>query len=241
MKKLSALIALLLCVTVGGVYATWTYVSDSADVYDASKEILVELEDATTTGAAGTFTITSNLALKIDQKEYAEGEVNRHEAVLKYYSTDSQPLHLTVVFTPSVNASEDVHNNAVPAELYFTTTTDMNYPADETGKHNETGEYKDIFVFSNKADGKFAGKPGTPDFDEEKDIDWVKQDDGTFKVIYDAATLEQMIKLNTEETPIILDTKDDYDHFVADHLTGNISVHVTDGTVQTGGTTGDQG
>ena len=55
MKKLSTLIALLLCVTVGGVYATWTYTSDAVDIMDVTKEAVIELENATTSGAAGTF------------------------------------------------------------------------------------------------------------------------------------------------------------------------------------------
>lgn len=232
MKKLSVLIALLMCVTISGVYATWTYISESTDIYDASKEVLVELEDATTTGAAGTFTITSNLGLLIDQKDYA-GQPNLHEAELEYYSTDGKAISLTVTFTPSVNAGDDIRQHAVPAELYFTTTTTMEYLADASGKLNQTsGVAKDIFVFSNPSDGKFAGDPtDTENFDEAKDVDWVDQGNGTFAVSYNEAQLKEMIKLNT---PIILDTKADYDHFLAHHLTGNISVHVTDGTVQSG-------
>ena len=238
MKKLSILIALLLCVTISGVYATWTYVNESTDIFDVSKEILVELEDATTDGAAGTFSITTNLGLLIDQKEYGVGEKNLHEAELEYYSTDGKTISMTVTFTPSLNAGEDIRTNAVPAELYFTTTTDMTYYADDSGKliGKESGvEPKDIFIFSNKADGKFAGDPNSENFDEDKDIDWVKQDDGTFSVTYTLDDLKEMIKLNT---PIILDTKADYNHFASEHLQGTISVHVTDGTLQSGAAQG---
>ena len=48
MKKLSLLIALLICVTIGGVYATWTYTSASADIVDGTKEVVIELAGATT-------------------------------------------------------------------------------------------------------------------------------------------------------------------------------------------------
>ena len=222
MKRLSVLVALLLCVTISGVYATWTYVNNSTDIYDASKEILVELEDATTDGAAGTFSITTNLGLKIDQKEYGVGEKNLHEAELEYYSTNSDPIYLTVTFTPSLNASEDIRSNGVLAELYFTTTTDMSYYADASGKlvGPESGTLKKIFSFSNFSDNEF-----------NENIDWTKNDTGTFSVTYNESQLQNMIKLNGD---LILDTKADYDHFASEHLQGTISVHVTDGKVQTG-------
>ena len=222
MKKLSVLIALLLCVTISGVYATWTYVNTSTDIYDASKEVLVELEDATTDGAAGTFSITTNLGLKIDQKEYGPEEKNLHEAELEYYSTNSEPIYLTVTFTPSLNASEDIRNNGVPAELYFTTTTEMSYYADDNGKlvGPENGTSKKIFSFSNPSNNVF-----------NENIDWNKNVDGTFSVTYTECDLRSMITLNGD---IILDTKADYDHFATEHLQGTISVHVTDGKVQTG-------
>ncbi len=215
MKKLSALIALLLCVTVGGVYATWYYVSDSADIVDANRETAVQLENATTTGAAGSFTIESNLRLLIDQKEYGTG-VNKHEAELELVSTDGNPVYLKVTFTPSANASEDVHENAVPAELYFTTSTEMQYKADGDGKLDQSGTLKDIFLLDGK-DKDFAG-----------DITWKKEDNGTFTASYTADDLAGMIALNGT---IILDTKADYDHFRSNHLTGSIIANVTDGQV----------
>lgn len=216
MKKLSALIALLLCVTVGGVYATWYYVSDSADIVDVNRETAVQLENATTTGAAGSFTIESNLRLVIDQKEYGSA-TNKHEAELKFTSTDGNPVYLKVIFTPSANASESVHEVAVPAELYFTTSTAMQYKADSDGKLDQTnGTLKDIFLLDEKA-ATFIG-----------DISWVKMSDGTFTAEYGEEELADMIALNGT---IILDTKTDYDHFRTHHLTGSIIANVTDGQV----------
>lgn len=214
MKKLSVLIALLLCVTISGVYATWYYVSDSADIVDVNRETAVQLESATTTGAAGSFTIESNLRLVIDQQVYGSG-INKHEAVLNFISTDSNPVYLRVTFTPSSNASEIVHEEAVPAELYFTTSTAMQYKADNDGKlDQENGMLKDIFLLDGKAT-TFAG-----------DIDWEKAGNGTFTAEYSAEELAEMIALNGT---IILDTKSDYDHFRTHHLIGSIIANVTDG------------
>ncbi|MBQ4097781.1 MAG: hypothetical protein IJC72_00590 [Clostridia bacterium] len=66
MKKFSALIALFLCVTIGGVYATWTY-AGSDDITDALYEAKVTVTDAAYSGANGTFKVESNLVLEIDQ------------------------------------------------------------------------------------------------------------------------------------------------------------------------------
>ena len=49
MKKLSVLIAMILCVTIGGVYATWTYAGQK--VSDASYESVLRLTDAVEEGA----------------------------------------------------------------------------------------------------------------------------------------------------------------------------------------------
>ena len=233
MKKLSVLIALMLCITIGGVYATWTYTSTSADIVDATKEVVVELEDATTTGAAGTFTVITNLALKIDQITEDDGSTD-HKAQLVYGSADGEAIKLVVTFVPSVNASKDVKDFAVPAELYFTTTTIMEYPADAEGRFDAEGTTKPIFKFSNPSNGVFEGDPAE---NPGKAIAWTKQADGSFTAEYDLDELKEMIQLNGD---IFLDTKAAYDAF-AGMLSGNIAVHVTDGTVQNSSGSGDQG
>ncbi|MBQ2819901.1 MAG: hypothetical protein IJF14_05945 [Clostridia bacterium] len=233
MKKLSLLIALLICVTIGGVYATWTYTSASADIVDGTKEVVIELAGATTTGAAGEFTVTSNLKLTLDQITLSNGSTN-HEAQLVYGTTDSSPMNITITFTPSGNASDEVKNNGVRAELYFSTTTDMNYPHDGNGKFQSgSGTMKDILAFSNEANGTFEGDPNN--IAHTHAVKWTKQPDGTFTATYTEAQIKEMIKLNGQ---MFLDTKADYDAFTS-YLTGNIVVHVTDGTVQnSGGSTG---
>ena len=66
MKKLSVLIALMLCVTIGGVYATWSY-AGTDDIADAFAEAKVTIADVELKGANGTYKIESNLVLTVDQ------------------------------------------------------------------------------------------------------------------------------------------------------------------------------
>ena len=212
MKKLSLLISLLMCVTIGGVYAVWTYAGTN-DIADGFAEAKVTIADAELTGANGTYAITSNLVLTVDQAN------EQHEAKLVFASNNSDPIYLTVTFTPSANAPQTIKDNAVPSELYFTTSTEMQYKMDSDGNYSETGTAKDIFVFSNVADG-----------DLDVNITWTEQSDGTFTYTLDKAQLETMIKLNDADKKFVLDTKAEHDAFRA-ALSGNIVARVTDGIV----------
>ncbi|MBR5280315.1 MAG: hypothetical protein IKU26_05045, partial [Clostridia bacterium] len=227
----SILIALMLCLTLGGVYATWTFTNDAADIVDVKNETLVALTNATVSGAEGTFTINSNLVLSIDQK--APGD---HEAVLLYNPmVEGDDIYLTITFTPAINASSDVKKDAVDAELYFSTTTTMECYVDATGHFvvpadpenlDEGVVLKEIFVFGNKTDGAFT-----------KNVTWSKDETtGVFSATYDLDDIKSMIQLNGK---IILDTKADYDAFSA-LLNGNIVANLTDGTVN-GTAGGEQG
>lgn len=209
MKKLSALIALMLCITIGGVYATWSYAgtNDIADVLNESK---ITIADVELTGANGVYTIESNLVLLVDQAN------EQHEAKLVFNSNDSNPIYLKITFKPAVNAPQDVKNNAVPSELYFGTTTPMQYKMDQDGNYNENGTATDILKFKNVSNDAL-----------DVNIDWVKQGDGTFTYELDKSDLEEQIQLNKT---FVLDLKSEHDAF-REALNGNIIARVTDGTV----------
>ena len=199
MRKLSLLMALLLCVTVGGVYATWTYYDTTADVFDASAEIKVELADVSSSGASGSYSMSTNLALVIDQKD------DEHNAELKFVSNNGEAIHLTLVFKPSDKASATIKQDGIPTELYWTTTTEMAY------------EGTPIFTFSNPSNGIFA-----------ENVTWTQSTDEHGDVIlvatYDETALKSMITLNDFK----LDEKTKYDAFKA-CLNGNIVANITDG------------
>ncbi len=210
MKKLNVFIALLLCLTVSGVFAVWTY-SGSVDIIDQNKEVFVELTDAVDAGADGTFTMDYNFTLAIDQAN------DDHLAKLVFVTTDGADPYLTISFKPSEGATGDIKNNGVPAELYFKPSTEMQVPLDSNGHYDASGTLTDIFAFSNESDGDFA-----------PNVDWgTKNGDGLFVVTYDAEDLAEMIKLNTD---IYLDAKPDHTAFRS-HLNGNIVMCLTNGVV----------
>ena len=205
MKKLSLLIALFMCLTIGGVYATWSYAGTN-DIADVFAEAKVTIADVELVGANGTYKIETNFALLIDQAN------TDHEAELKFVSNDSNPVTMTITFTPADNAPQTIKDNAVPSELYFGVTTEMKY------------EGKNIFKFSNESNGTL-----------EANIDWgTANGEGKFVVTYDETALKKKIMLNDEggDVPFVLDTKAEHDTF-REALKGNIVARVTDGTVTT--------
>ena len=209
MKKLSLLIALMLCVTIGGVYATWSYAGTN-DIADAYAEAKVTITDAVLTGANGTYTIESNLVLHVDQKN------EDHEAELVFDSNDSNPIYLKVTFEPSDFAPQTIKNEAVLSELYFGTTTDMKYKIDGDGNYDANGTAVDILDFANKSNNVF-----------NPNVTWNKQPDGTFIYELDEADLRSMIYLSRD---FVLDTKTEHDAF-REALAGNVIVRITDFTV----------
>lgn len=209
MKRLSILIALMLCVTIGGVYATWTYAGTN-DIADAFAEAKITIADAELTGANGTYSITSNLVLTVDQAN------EDHEAELVFSSNNSEAIFLKVTFTPAANAPQAIKDNAVPSELYFGTTAPMQYKIDAEGNYSETGTPTDILKFKNVADG-----------DLDENVVWTQQSDGTFTYTLDENALKEQIQLNRV---FVLDIKSEHDAF-RESLTGNVVARITDGTV----------
>lgn len=219
MKKLSILMALLLCLTIGGVYATWSYAGTN-DIADAFAEAKATIADAELVGANGTYKVESNLVLTVDQAN------DEHEAELVFSSNDGKPIHLTVTFTPSTNAPKEIKDSAVPSELYFGTSSTMQYPMDDKGNFKEDGEKTDIFKFGDEnqyaSNGIF-----------EPNVNWNGPDsNGVFTYTLDEDDLKSMIQLSQT---FKLDLKSEHDKF-RECLSGNITARVTDGTV-TGTTT----
>lgn len=209
MKKLSVLIALMLCITISGVYAAWSYAGTN-DIADVLTEAKVTIADVELQGANGVYTITSNLVLTVDQANDA------HEAKLVFGSNNGDPIELEVTFKPASNAPKEIKDNAVPTEIYFGTTTAMQYKMDAQGNYSAEGTAKDIFEFSNPSDGALNNT-----------ITWQKESDGTFTYTMDQDALEEAIKLSQT---FVLDLKSEHDAF-REALAGNIVVRVTDGTV----------
>ena len=111
MKKLSLLICLILCVTIGGVYATWYY-SGADNVADVSEPITINLEDAETVGSHGSYTLTKSVVgetfFRIDPVD------DNHTAGITCAST------IVLTFAPNQHASAEIKSGQFDTWIYFT-------------------------------------------------------------------------------------------------------------------------
>ena len=221
MKKTGAIIALATLVTVGGVYATWSY-TGASDIIDTQGEMTVTMEDATFAGSNGIYTVkVNNGQIKIDQKG-----VGDHDAVLALPGN----ISVEVYFTVAKEASTSIKDNAVPTYFWFDTTTTMKYDDSADSIDNPV----DVFKFT------YTGYTAKTDDSSKYVIDWGQATDGTwaegetyagqkyFKYTFTKEALKSIIGISA----INLDTKTEYDTF-KNVLTGNIRINITDGTANT--------
>jgi len=109
MKKLSVLIALVLCVTIGGVYAAWTYTNPDADITDRHFNQLITISAATQEGAAGEYAIETNITgMSIDQKGTNSESVDFHKAVLNYTTSDGETPYIKFTLRLKENTGSDI-------------------------------------------------------------------------------------------------------------------------------------
>ena len=143
MKKLGLLIAMILCVTIGGVYATWTY-TQNTDVADETVNKSLNLTGVEYVGSYGTYNVNvDGLTLKIDPKPgtthttalVAEGEI-------------------VITFTPNSVAPQTVKDSAVASTYQFTlSNANWLYEGNKVVELKHTGAH-DI-TWTKQADGTF--------------------------------------------------------------------------------------
>ena len=220
MKKLSLLISLILCVTIGGVYAAWTY-AGSNDITDAHHEIQIIIPAPVIEGSNGAYSIETNIANIIVDDTNGD-----HKAELVFKSKDDNPIYIKIIFTPdTTRAPQNIIDNGLNTEFYFTTTTAMTYNIDAAGNYSETGTPTPILTFSNPSNGTFEANIGALNSDVA--TKWTQEDNGTFTYTLEKATIEASISLTQ---PFFLDTREEYDAFKS-ALNGAINFNVTDGII----------
>ena len=166
MKKLGLLMAMALTVTVGGVYATWTY-AKGTDVADETVNMTLNLTDVTYIGSNGSYKIdTTGLTLKIDPKTGTA-----HTTALYIDG------NIVITFTPNAHAPEEVKKNAVESTFQFG-LTNSNWTFDDDG-----------------AGGEDAKSIITLEHAEKHDIVWTRGTDGVFTYTIEAGDIAEHIHL----------------------------------------------
>ena len=118
MKKLSLLVAFALIITIGGVYAAWSYAQ--GDVETAQGFVLPKMETVTTTGSKGQISVdTSGLTMKVDDTD----DGNAHNT--KLVMNDGGKIVIT--FTPAEGADSTVVTSGIKMQAVITCTENWEY------------------------------------------------------------------------------------------------------------------
>lgn len=205
MKKIRAIVLALLCLTIGGVYATWTFADDTS-VDRKGQTVTITLEGkAETSEVLGSLAITlsEGFAITIDQKEIGD-----HTAVLKIADTSSIQLK----FTPNDNAAKDVREKGIDAIYYFA-ATDIKY----NDANSDTAGERSIYAIDTATKyeiGKIGG---------QKANQWTKQG-ASFVYTIEYEDLVDLIKINT----FVIDNSAEYAAFNEVLRSGTITLYLND-------------
>ena len=130
MKKLSVLMASLTCLTVGGVYAAWSYAESAVAPAEADKGIQLETY-VDTKNAPGSYTLTP----VVDKDNPVNNkDMFYFDSNLQVNSDTNDPhkvilitnCSLDITFTPSDMASVDVKANGMATTVSFVMSKEIN-------------------------------------------------------------------------------------------------------------------
>ena len=180
MKRFSVLMALILCVTIGGVFANWVYTEGTtASVQD---NITFGMSPATSTTARGVFAVgTNDLTMHIDQKAQKD-----YTAVLA--------INGSVTFTFTPDANYDMSNFEAKFELAVpsTVTNIFSYTYDGSTYNGTDG------VEANSLLKTFNTDLQTLEFTDANG-------DGVYEATITGAQLKTLIQINDFELPTYAD------------------------------------
>lgn len=101
MKKISVLLTLVICVTIGGVYAAWSY-AGAAIKQPVDTTVSHGMASITSTEIGDLRIVNNSLLVKVDQLN------DDYDA---YLNVTGQ---ITVQFTPGAGAEPEIYENAIP-------------------------------------------------------------------------------------------------------------------------------
>ncbi len=206
LRSLSMIITLALILTVGGVYAVWTYIQND-NIADISPDILIDMGDVTFSGSSGIYSIdTSALSILVEPTQIGNQT---------HYTSLVATGVLVIKFTPNADATQYVKDNGVATSFDFALSNAATW----------TYAGQQIFTINTSA-AKASGDIALAN-DAVATEKWTKQADGTLTYTITAEEILQVFQIAKFQ----LDTKAKYDAFSDVLSDGNFRIHITDGVV----------
>ena len=213
MKKLSVLIALALCLTIGGAYAGWTYVTGLATPA-AGTPFGITMGDVTldNSGSVGQLSASFTSAITVepdDGETTVTPEIDYTPVLAANGSSD-----LVVKFVPAETASKTVKTNGVAVTVTLEITTAY-------------GSFNGSDVLTLAANPKFVVEAGTG-AGNTTDGKWKAETDGSFTYTITANEIISKIVLNTSKDLL---TIEDYNAYKTAIEAGQITINVNGNVV----------
>lgn len=209
MKKFTILVALILCLTISGVYATWTY--QTGEVQDLHQHFIVYMGALDNAEAKGLLlNVTNALSIKLnDDDGGADGAGD-------YYAEADLEGYIEFVFKPKANANDDVRQHGIDL-VFELKQTDPAYMYESNPIFTITGGTGDL--------GK--GQPITAENADElsaHNTD-LSAHVGGFYYCIEASALQSMI-----DTDLYLPTYEDYQavQTILNTSTAHIGIEVSE-------------
>ena len=147
MKKLSLLIAMILCVTIGGVYATWSYSQGTSATRDAYLDDVTKITDKTVLNAKGVISVDkTGLTITIDDSND------------DFVAECTIAGDLVIKFKPNSGADPDVFENGVTLQYKLSV--------------ENTWKYNDVLIFSVDTNAVTLGTPTKTGSGQNVEFTW---------------------------------------------------------------------
>ena len=199
MKKLSLLVAIALLVTIGGVYATWSYAGNIAT--ESHMHMSVNLATATEDTPKGSITMVVNsMDVLIDD--------TNHDYVAEAVFSGKMGF----VFTPGKGASDDVVADGI--NMQFQVLQDV--PKQYLGN--------DIFVMKKTIPTAFTSMTKVDESNKDTLVPGKTLTPGSFYVEIDSSIMDQ----NVEIAHIVLDTIEKYQAMRSSLANGVLGITVSE-------------
>ena len=178
MKKLSVLIALVLCVTIGGVYAAWNYSQGNTASVNVSREI--NMAQVVTNGIKGTITATpqNNFAFLVDDIANDPDPDNEGSFIdIKYKAVLVGTGDILINFTANPGADQTTKDNGIKMIATITLSAKDNLKYTDPHKSEDvvpitvkTGANVIALEITEDKDGEPVIKDGEPDITDKATI-----------------------------------------------------------------------
>ena len=116
MKKLSLIVVLILCITIGGVYATWNYARYTVDSKQASATAVITGTHSSAKGVISLATDVKRVIVDDTNNDFTAevffGQVDANSQIIEDV-TDANG-EITITFTANAGADESVLQSGIP-------------------------------------------------------------------------------------------------------------------------------